>query len=71
MKKGPGNRGPFLWALKIQRLPPPPRALQRFERLLGTSVKIIPGLKRGKIEIEYFGDEDLNRLYDLFSRIEK
>ena len=40
MKKGPRYRGPFLWALKIQRLPPPPKALQRFERLLGTSATI-------------------------------
>ncbi|MEW6411132.1 MAG: ParB/RepB/Spo0J family partition protein [Candidatus Zixiibacteriota bacterium] len=40
------------------------------KRLLGTSVKISPGLKRGKIEIEYYGDEDLDRLVELFHKIE-
>ncbi|MCK4574139.1 MAG: ParB/RepB/Spo0J family partition protein [candidate division Zixibacteria bacterium] len=49
-------------------------ALMEFEtylkRLMGTSVKITPGLKQGKIEIEYYGDEDLERLLDLFRRIE-
>lgn len=37
---------------------------------LGTSVKIIPGLKRGRIEIEYYGNDDLNRVLDLFRKIE-
>lgn len=40
------------------------------KRLLGTSVKINAGLKRGKIEIEYYSDEDLERLLDLFKKIE-
>jgi len=40
------------------------------KRLLGTSVKIKSGLKRGKIEIEYYNDDDLNRLLDLFKKIE-
>ncbi len=40
------------------------------KQLLATSVKISPGLKRGKIEIEYYGDEDLDRLLELFKRIE-
>jgi ParB family transcriptional regulator, chromosome partitioning protein len=39
------------------------------KRLLGTAVKIIPGLKRGKIEIEYYGDEDLERILELFRKI--
>lgn len=38
--------------------------------LLGTSVKVHPGLKRGRIEIEYYTDEDLDRLLDMFRRIE-
>jgi ParB family chromosome partitioning protein len=38
--------------------------------LLGTSVKVHPGLKRGRIEIEYYTDEDLDRLLELFRRIE-
>ena len=41
------------------------------KRLLGTSVKITPGLKRGKIEIEYYTDEDLERMLDLFKKIEQ
>ncbi|MEW6050690.1 MAG: ParB/RepB/Spo0J family partition protein [Candidatus Zixiibacteriota bacterium] len=40
------------------------------KRLLGTSVKIVPGLKRGRIEIEYYGDDDLDRLFELFKKIE-
>jgi ParB family chromosome partitioning protein len=40
------------------------------KRLLGTSVKIVPGLKSGKIEIEYFGDDDLTRLLEMFRKIE-
>ncbi len=40
------------------------------KRLLGTSVKIVPGLKRGRIEIEYYGDDDLDRLWQLFRRTE-
>ena len=39
------------------------------KHLLGTSVKILPGLKKGRIEIEYYGDEDLNRLLDLMRRL--
>ena len=40
------------------------------KRLLGTSVKISPGLKRSKIEIEYYNDEDLERMLELFKKIE-
>lgn len=39
------------------------------KRLLGTAVRIVPGLKRGRIEIEYYGDEDLDRLWSLFRRM--
>jgi len=39
------------------------------KQLLGTSVKITPGLKRGKIEIEYYGDDDLGRLLEIFRRM--
>lgn len=38
----------------------------QLKQILGTSVKITPGLKRGKIEIEYYGDDDLERLLELF-----
>jgi ParB family chromosome partitioning protein len=40
------------------------------KQLLGTAVKISPGLKRGKIEIEYYGNEDLERLLELFRKIQ-
>lgn len=39
------------------------------KQLLGTAVKIKAGLKRGKIEIEYYGDEDLERILELFRKI--
>ncbi len=35
------------------------------KRRMGTSVRVVPGLKRGRIEIEYYGDEDLDRLWQL------
>ncbi len=39
------------------------------KQLLGTSVKISTGLKRGKIEIEFYGEEDLDRILELFRKI--
>ncbi|HHI02149.1 MAG: hypothetical protein DRP51_03735 [Candidatus Zixiibacteriota bacterium] len=39
------------------------------KQLLGTAVKIKPGLRRGRIEIEYYGDEDLDRILELFKKI--
>ena len=41
------------------------------KRLLGTSVKITHGLKRGKIEIEYYGNEDLERLLEIFQSMNR
>jgi ParB family chromosome partitioning protein len=41
----------------------------QLKQLLGTSVKIIPGLKKGRIEIEYYGEDDLGRLWELLRRI--
>jgi len=38
-------------------------------QILGTSVKILPGLKRGRIEIEYYGNDDLERIVALLKRI--
>lgn len=37
-------------------------------RTLGTRVKLQSGKKAGKIEIEYYGDEDLNRLIDIITQ---
>ncbi len=39
------------------------------KRRLGAPVRIKPGLKRGKIEIEYGGVEDLNRLLELLQTV--
>lgn len=41
------------------------------KQLLGTSVKINATLKRGKIEVEYYNDDDLERLIELFRKIER
>jgi ParB family chromosome partitioning protein len=40
------------------------------KQLMGTSVKINRGLKKGIIQIEYYGDEDLDRILELFRKIE-
>lgn len=37
-------------------------------RVLGTKVKLQTGKKVGKIEIEYYGDDDLNRLIELLTQ---
>lgn len=50
-----------------RKLPALAEAESRLKQLLGTSVKIVPGLKRGRIEIEYYSDDDLDRLLDLFN----
>jgi ParB family chromosome partitioning protein len=39
------------------------------KQLLGTSVRIRHGRKKGRIEIEYYGDQDLDRLLELFRKI--
>ncbi|MFQ5499901.1 MAG: ParB/RepB/Spo0J family partition protein [Candidatus Zixiibacteriota bacterium] len=49
----------------------PPELVQAessLKQMYGTSVKIHHGLKRGHIEIEYYGNEDLERLLDLLYR---
>lgn len=39
---------------------------ERFTEVLATKVKLIPGKKGGKIEISYFSNEDLDRIYEFF-----
>jgi ParB family transcriptional regulator, chromosome partitioning protein len=39
-------------------------AVLELERALGTRVRVVGGLKRGRIEISYFSPEDLHRIYD-------
>lgn len=50
----------------LSRLSPELRALEdRLRERLGTKVQILPGRGKGRIEIEYYGDEDLERLITL------
>lgn len=39
---------------------------EHIQRVLGTQVKICQGKKKGKIEIEYYSQEDLERILDFF-----
>jgi ParB family chromosome partitioning protein len=44
-------------------------AIQELERVLGTKVRIVAkNEQRGRIEIEYYSQEDLARIYDLIVR---
>lgn len=40
----------------------------RLKRYYGTRIRISPGKTKGKIEIEYYGEEDLERLLELLER---
>ena len=40
-------------------------AVLELERVLGTRVRVVGGQTRGRIEISYFSQEDLTRIYDL------
>lgn len=43
-------------------------AIEELERVLGTRVRIVAkSEKRGRIEIEYYSQEDLSRIYDLIA----
>lgn len=56
--------------LVVKRKPPAIEEAETFlKQTLGTAVRIIPGLKKSRIEVEYYGDEDLNRLLDLMRKI--
>jgi len=72
----------FVKKLKQKSLAPPKKAppltkktvfITRSEEalmtVLGTRVQIKAGKKKGVIEVEYFGDEDLERLLDLFESL--
>jgi ParB family chromosome partitioning protein len=47
------------------------RAELDLKQVLGSQVHIVPGKKKSKIEIEYYGSEDLDRLLELFKKIQK
>ena len=58
--------------LVIKRVSPAVAEIEtELKRMLATSVKITPGLKRGKIEIEYYGEDDLGRLWQLLRKIDR
>ena len=41
-------------------------AVEELERVLGTRVRVVPrSEERGRLEIEYFSQEDLARIYEL------
>lgn len=53
-------------SLKLKKLPPDlADAETRLKRHLGTRVNLKRGLKKGKIEIEFYSDSDLTRLLEL------
>lgn len=45
-------------------------AEERLQRALGTSVRIVRRGKKGKVEIAFYNDEDLERLIDLMTALE-
>lgn len=53
-------------SLKLRKLPPDlADAETRLKRHLGTRVNLKRGLKKGKIEIEFYSDSDLTRILEL------
>lgn len=49
---------------KVEKIDPNVRAaIEKLEQALGTRVRIIPRGQQGRIEIEYYSEEDLQRLY--------
>lgn len=46
-------------------------AEDKLRRHLGTQVKVLPNIKGrgGKVELHYYNDEDLNRLYDILTGV--
>lgn len=56
-------------SLPKKRLPAIVELENLLKQILGTAVKITPGFKRGKIEVEFYGEEDLERLLELFKKI--
>ncbi len=56
--------------LTVKRKSPAIEDAETFlKHTLGTAVRIVPGLKKSRIEVEYYGNEDLSRLLDLFRKI--
>ncbi|MFH1686289.1 MAG: ParB/RepB/Spo0J family partition protein [bacterium] len=58
-------------SLPRRKLPELAEAENRLKRFLGTLVRIVPGRKKGRIEIEYYSNEDLNRLLELLQALDQ
>ncbi len=43
----------------------------QLQQLFGTRVRIIHGKKRGRIQIEYYSTEDMNRILDMLNTVKK
>ena len=54
------EKQPDIYRIELDRIE------KRISEGLGTKVKISHGAKKGKIEIEYYGNTDLERLLSLF-----
>jgi ParB family transcriptional regulator, chromosome partitioning protein len=70
---GLGNKGPATTATPKQTDANIKAAEVKLQRRLGTKVEIVPHGKNpgGKIEIEYYGDNDLHRIYTLLMQGEE
>lgn len=56
------NKVPDVYAIELERIQ------DRLASNLGTKVTISQGAKKGKIEIEYYGNEDLERLLNIIEK---
>ena len=60
-KKAPENEG-YDYAAELS---------ETLTRRFGRGVRVIPGKKKGKLELEYYGNEDLDALLDALKALEK
>lgn len=61
-EKKPENQKNSPYKIELERIS------QSLEQFLGTKVKLSGNSKKGKIEIEYYGNDDLERLLDIIKR---
>jgi len=61
-KQSKKPRGESVYKIELERIS------QSLEQFLGTKVKLSGNSKKGKIEIEYYGNADLERLLDIIKR---
>ncbi len=55
---------------KCRRIPELMEAENFLKQTLGTAVRIVSGRKKNRIEIEFYNDDDLDRLLELFRRLQ-